>query len=100
MIGERIWTLTRLFNVREGVSRGDDSLPAAFTVPVPAGSRPEQAVDRTAFDRTLASYYAVREWDEDGRPTPDLLDRLSLADVVDTQTPVGDQPRKLPNADE
>ena len=98
-IGERIWTLTRLFNVREGISRTDDTLPAAFTVPVPAGSRPKQAVDQAAFDRTIASYYAVREWDEEGRPTHDLLERLSLADVVDTQTPVGAEPRKLPNAD-
>ncbi len=27
-VGERVWTLTRLFNVREGISRADDALPA------------------------------------------------------------------------
>jgi len=31
LLGERVWTLTRLFNLREGFGRGDDGLPEALT---------------------------------------------------------------------
>jgi len=33
-VGERVWTLTRLFNVREGISRADDELPAKLQEPL------------------------------------------------------------------
>lgn len=88
-LGARIWTLTRLYNVREGVSRPDDRLPAAFTEPTADGS-PGLAPDR--FERMLDRYYERREWDRHGRPSRRLLERLDLIDVVDEWTPVGGHP--------
>ncbi|MFC7229914.1 aldehyde ferredoxin oxidoreductase [Salinirubellus salinus] len=80
--GERVWTLVRLFNAREGFDRCDDSLPAVF-----AG---DGGVDPSRFDAMLDAYYATRGWSEAGLPTRETLVRLGLDDVVDAATPVGD----------
>jgi aldehyde:ferredoxin oxidoreductase len=72
-LGERVWTLTRLFNVREGLDRGADRVPEALTRP--AG---DEAIDPIAFEDLLDRYYAERGWDERGRPTADTLARLAL----------------------
>ena len=91
-LGERIWTLVRLFNVREGFDRADDSLPALFEEPLPDGPAAGRTVDREAFETMLDAYYAARGWSADGRPTAATLDRLGLAGVVDDETPVGSSP--------
>jgi aldehyde:ferredoxin oxidoreductase len=76
-IGERIWNLARLFNVREGFSRADDTLPdRLFDEPLDADGC--MRIDRDAFERSLLDYYALRGWDENGVPTPQSLRRLGL----------------------
>jgi aldehyde:ferredoxin oxidoreductase len=87
-VGERIWNLTRLFNLREGFGRADDELPAVFTEVVGDGSSTERGIDPTTFDAMLDAYYDARGWDEAGRPTARTLDRLDLRSVVDDETPV------------
>ncbi len=79
--GERIWTLVRLFNAREGVSRGDDALPATLSEPIADGPAAGARVDPEAFDALLDAYYRARGWSPDGRPTPATLDRLGLGSV-------------------
>jgi aldehyde:ferredoxin oxidoreductase len=78
-LGERVWTLTRLFNVREGLDREADRVPAALTEPV-AGNDGE-AIDTDVFETLLDGYYAARGWDEHGRPTEKTLDRVGLGDL-------------------
>jgi aldehyde:ferredoxin oxidoreductase len=90
-VGERVWTLTRLFNVREGRSRADDSLPATLETPLDAGPNAGRAVDRDRFEAALDAYYRRRGWSPDGRPTRATVDRLGLGDAVDGETPVGDE---------
>jgi aldehyde:ferredoxin oxidoreductase len=98
LLGERVWTLTRLFNVREGFEREDDALPPAIagdrgSAGEGDGNTPSHpdGLDPDAFDDLLDRYYAVREWDGRGRPTASLLDRLGLADLADG-TPSADEP--------
>ncbi|MFB6252067.1 MAG: aldehyde ferredoxin oxidoreductase family protein [Halobellus sp.] len=91
-VGERAWTLTRLFNVREGFDAGDETLPAAFERPVSGGPADGRGIDTGWFDRLRRRYYAAREWDASGVPTRGLLDRLDLLDVVDDDTPVSREP--------
>jgi aldehyde:ferredoxin oxidoreductase len=75
-IGERIYTLERLFNVREGFSRKDDKLPERF-LKTPLKEGPSK--DRTVpLEDLLNEYYEVRQWDENGIPRDELLERLSL----------------------
>jgi aldehyde:ferredoxin oxidoreductase len=88
-LGERVWTLVRLFNVREGIDRADDSLPDLFEEPLPDGPAAGRTVDREAFDAMLDAYYAARGWASDGIPTADTVDRLGLRAVVDDETPLG-----------
>ena len=82
--GERIWTLIRLFNAREGFDRCDDTVP---TKALPGdGERTQPA----AFERTLDAYYRARGWGPDGLPTRETVARLGLVGVVDEETPLGE----------
>ncbi|MXR52538.1 aldehyde ferredoxin oxidoreductase [Halovenus sp. WSH3] len=87
-VGERIWTLTRLFNVREGFDRADDELPAALQRPVASGPNEGSVVDSGRFERMLDEYYAARGWSENGIPTAQTVARLDLTDALDGETPV------------
>ncbi|MEM4781155.1 MAG: aldehyde ferredoxin oxidoreductase C-terminal domain-containing protein [Halalkalicoccus sp.] len=77
-LGERVWTLTRLFNVREGLDREADRVPAVLTQPAAGG---DDAIDPDAFEELLDRYYAARGWDACGRPTDETLERLDLTGV-------------------
>jgi len=82
--GERIWTLIRLFNAREGFDRADDGLPARLRQARADGA----AVDPDGFQRTLEAYYEYRSWGRDGLPTRELVATLDLERVVDAATPL------------
>ncbi len=75
-MGERVYNLTRQFNVREGFARKDDNMPPRFEEP-----RDDTGwkVERADFERMLDEYYALRGWDKDGRPAPATLKRLGLS---------------------
>ncbi len=77
LIGERIVNLQRLFNVREGITRRDDTLPERFTrEPMPRGPSRGQVVE---LDQMLDEYYGHRGWDpETGIPTRERLEALGL----------------------
>jgi len=79
--GARVWTLVRLFNVREGVDRTDDALPA----PLATG---DGSLDEARFRAMLDAYYRRRGWGPDGRPTRATLDGLDLTAVRDDDTPL------------
>ncbi len=68
-IGERIWNVERLFNLREGFGREHDDLPDRV--------RPD------GFDEMLEEYYRFRGWTDGGVPTEEKLRRLGLADLAD-----------------
>lgn len=75
-IGEKIWNLERLFNLREGFTRADDTLPPRLLSEAPAeGPSRGQTVD---LGPMLDEYYRFRGWDLAGRPTPDKLKDLGL----------------------
>ncbi|MFH2113437.1 MAG: aldehyde ferredoxin oxidoreductase family protein [Spirochaetota bacterium] len=79
--GERCWTLSRLFNAREGISRKDDYLPRKFAEePVAAGPLAGKVMSRNTQDYLLDKYYSLREWSNDGIPEDSLLKRLGLED--------------------
>ena len=75
LVGERIWNLGRLFNLREGFATRDDSLPALLLETQPAGS-PASPIGAEPFRRSLQEYYRLRGWDEAGVPTKAKLSSL------------------------
>jgi aldehyde:ferredoxin oxidoreductase len=77
--GERIWTLLRLFNVREGLRAADDSLPdRIFKDPLKSGNPAGRVLPRDQFDIMLREYYQIRGWDAKGIPTPEKLEQLKM----------------------
>jgi aldehyde:ferredoxin oxidoreductase len=75
-IGDRILNAERLFLLRAGFDRRQDSLPARFTdTPMPDG--PAKGVV-CHLDEMLEQYYQVRGWSQDGLPTEDKLKDLGL----------------------
>lgn len=80
-IGERIVNLNRAFNIREGFSRADDSLPQRFlTEPSPEGPSKGEIVE---LEYMLEEYYHHRGWNAEGIPTPEKLKQLDLEFVID-----------------
>jgi aldehyde:ferredoxin oxidoreductase len=77
-IGERIWTLERLYNLREGV--GEDALPVRFfTEDLDDGQPGGTRVDEKRFLAARNLYYQTRGWDEQGRPSAQKLRDLGVA---------------------
>ena len=75
--GERIWNLERLFNIKAGLGRADDTLPPRM-LNEPAPLRHRQGAGRAAREM-LPDYYDSRGWDEEGNPRGQTLTRLGLA---------------------
>jgi aldehyde:ferredoxin oxidoreductase len=65
-IAANIRDVTRMFNLREGVTHHDDSLPNRFHE---QGIGPEKTViSREDFMRMKKDYYSIRGWNEEGVP--------------------------------
>ncbi len=79
--GERIYNLERAFNVREGLTRADDTLPKRLLEePLPEGPA-EGHVNN--LEILLNPYYEFRRWDKTtGKPTPEKLRELGLEQVI------------------
>ena len=76
-IGERLYNLARIYNVREGITRADDTLPPRLLEdPLPEGPAKGMTVN---LDPLLDAYYDYRGWDkETGKPTKEKLKELGL----------------------
>ena len=79
-IGERIVNLERLFNIREGFSRKDDTLPRRLLEePVTSGPAQGRTVN---LDPMLDEYYQFRGWDTNGAPLEKKLTELGLEGMI------------------
>jgi aldehyde:ferredoxin oxidoreductase len=75
-VGERLFNLKRLINVRLGVDRADDVLPPRFLEdPRPSGTA---AGNLPELEMLLPLYYEQRGWTSDGKPTQARLEALGL----------------------
>jgi aldehyde:ferredoxin oxidoreductase len=79
VIGERVWNLTRMFNVREGFRR-DDQFPVRLTTqPLQDGGPADgKTVDAEILRALVSAYYEQREWSPEGVPSPQKLASLEL----------------------
>ncbi len=101
-VGERVWNLEKLFNIREGLTKDDDRLPprleeepmpneiysaeAKAALPLPVEVPPHGTIEKqpTAgsvcpIPEMLPVYYEKRGWDSEGVPTDAKLEELGLA---------------------
>ena len=80
VMGERLSNLKRMYNVRHGITRKDDSLPKRIlTEKRGEGGTPDHLPD---LEQMLNEYYRFRGWDENGIPTKEKLQSLGLEELA------------------
>lgn len=88
LAGERINNLKKAFNIREGWTRADDSLPPRIlNEPLVAEASAADGARLTAADLNLmiGGYYRARGWTPDGMIPLDTLRRLGLDGIVSSE---------------
>jgi aldehyde:ferredoxin oxidoreductase len=78
-IADKAETLIRMFNVREGFSRKDDTLPDRILYEAqPTGPSKGQIIGKENLDYMLSEYYSLRGWDDNGDPKPETIAKYGL----------------------
>jgi aldehyde:ferredoxin oxidoreductase len=78
-LGERIATLGRVFNLREGITSAQDTLPKRLFRPTRAGALRDGGVDPEKMQDAIRTFYGMMGWDsETGIPTPEKLMELRI----------------------
>jgi len=80
-LGERIYTIERMFNNREGFSRKDDNLPERYfkeATPIGLPIVRHKKINRVKFEKMLDEYYNLHGWDKNGVPTKETLQKLEI----------------------
>jgi len=75
-MGERLFNLKRLFNVRLGIRRQDDTLPPRLLTHARGTGFAAQSLPD--LDKMLPEYYELRGWDDQGIPRKERLGALGL----------------------
>lgn len=78
-MADRVETAIRLFNVREGFARADDTLPLRILEePLPDGPAKGKVIGKSNLNKMLDEYYKLRGWNNQGIPTKDTLKKLKI----------------------
>ena len=75
---ERIMTLCRIYNLREGLTRNDDVLPGRFHTALKEGANKGVTVGKSTFETSKTLYYQMMGWGDDGVPTKSKLAELDI----------------------
>ena len=83
-IADRIYTVERAFNIREGENRASDTLPHRFmNEPIPEGPNEGRCIPQDMLDKLLDETYEKRGWNkETGYPEKETLERLGLQSII------------------
>ncbi len=76
VVGERIWNLEKLYNLKAGFTKKDDDLPPRLKTEACKTGPAKGVVSHV--EEMLPIYYQVRGWDAEGVPTADTKARLGL----------------------
>ena len=77
-IGERAANLGRVFDLREGFTAKDDTIPACFFTGQASGPLKGVPVDPDAFRKGVGYYYDMMGWSPKGVPTAGKLGELGI----------------------
>jgi len=83
-IGERVTTMARVFNIREGFKKEDDWLPERFFHPKTSGALSKTAIDPERLKNAIHTYYEIMGWDENGVPKRSKLEELDIGWAAET----------------
>jgi len=76
-IGERIYNLERMYNLKAGFTRKDDTLPERLFEN--EGENEGYGLPRQEFEAALQEYYHYRGWNEEGVPGSEKLKDLGIS---------------------
>lgn len=83
-VGERTSNLMRLFNVREGFNKEDDTLPDHFYKKINGGPLDgEDGIDESEFDNALELYYQMAGWNQNGIPQKGKVYELGIMEDLE-----------------
>ncbi|MBI4958260.1 MAG: aldehyde ferredoxin oxidoreductase family protein [Desulfovibrio sp.] len=79
-LGERVFNLEKMFNLREGFTRADDVLPERFYAePLTVGPKAGAVLKKAEFAAFLDDFYKARGWDPaTTKPSKEKLESLGL----------------------
>lgn len=78
-VGEKHANMARIFNLREGFTARDDTLPNRFFQPMEGGTLKGKKIDRKEFSKAIETYYEMMGWDpKTGGPKKEKLAELDL----------------------
>ncbi|MDR0531309.1 MAG: aldehyde ferredoxin oxidoreductase family protein [Oscillospiraceae bacterium] len=77
-LGDRCYTVERIYNLREGLTEKDDALPKRLTHEQQVPGRKDTVV---RMDRLLPQYYKTRGWDPHSKPKRRTLKRLGMEEL-------------------
>jgi aldehyde:ferredoxin oxidoreductase len=81
-LARRVGTAKKLYNVREGWTPAEDTLPRRFlSEGLPAGDS-EALLPRERLEAMIAAYYEARGWDSGGQVPPPLVRSLGLENLT------------------
>jgi aldehyde:ferredoxin oxidoreductase len=85
LVGRRTVNMQRAFNMREGFTKEQDTLPRRFhDEPLKGGTSDGWYVPEDDWKAARDAYYRLAEWDPaTGNPTRDTFEKLDLAWVAD-----------------
>jgi aldehyde:ferredoxin oxidoreductase len=79
-VGERVATMGRAFNMREGLTAANDTLPKRFFSGTPRGALKDSPLDPDELRQAVNTFYQMSGWEsETGLPTPEKLAELGLS---------------------
>ena len=78
-LGERVCTMARVFNIREGFSSKDDAIPKRMFEAFTSGPLEGVPIDKDSFQQAIKYYYESMGWNEDGIPTTFKLHELGIS---------------------
>ena len=78
-LGERVATLARVFNLREGIAADEDCLPERFFTGTRRGALKDVAMDPAELEAAIKTFYGMMGWDpQDGVPGEETLEQLGV----------------------
>ncbi len=78
LVGERILTTQRLFNIKQGFTAADDKIPERYYQGKTDGALVDKPVDREKMEKARKYYYTAMGWDANGVPTPQKVEELYI----------------------
>ncbi len=86
ILGERIYTLERLFLNRAGISRQHDYLPDLYyEQPIPDGPTKGITIDKKKYENMLDEYYELHGWTKDGIVPESTMKKLGLTQLLELE---------------